>query len=213
MSAIFLCKLILTSSQVRCHSHFVTKRALLCPLPLVCGKTQASAAFPEFQRADLIRKVRKHRNKRKEWSRTNEELSHKAKSRTFRASSRAVDDNLNRILGLFSRVGNPHQGEEISCVLTPSTQTLEGLEPESWCWRSITSPANQQTIPGLLVPPLPWNPSGAQAFRAQAACACCLALQDKLHFPPPQRSVRRLALLQEGEGTQVCFSNHSSVRE
>ena len=59
------------------------------------------------------------------------ELSHKAKSRTFSSPSRAIDDILNCILGLFSRVGNPQQGEEISCMLTPSTQTLEGLELES----------------------------------------------------------------------------------
>lgn len=35
----------------------------------------------------------------------------------------------------------------------------------------------------------------------------CLALQKTLHFPSPQPGVRRLALFQQGEWTQVWFGN------
>ena len=75
---------------------------LPCHSPHFCRKTLASKASPEFWRANLIREVRKSRNKRNQ-SRQNNEFSHKTKSRTFSSSSRVIDNILSHILELLCR--------------------------------------------------------------------------------------------------------------
>ena len=65
-------------------------------------------------------------------------------------------DTHNNILELFCRYWNPHQVGEVNCLLSTSTETPDGLEPEGWwCWLPPTSPpTNQKNVHQLIKPSL-----------------------------------------------------------
>ena len=140
----------------------------------------------------------------------------------YSSSSGIIDNILSHVLWAVCRDWNPHQVEEVNCVLPTSTETPDWVGPEGcWWWLPITSPPNEKNVHKLISWPLTpflhpvFKNLSLKAFRALGLLSTSspdsLLGTWNIHcmFLHPQPGLSRLALPGAGRWTQVCLVTHA----